>query len=101
MTEILQKFQSLVSYCSENERICPLPQIWNKLYGKLPNRTQVGSGWNPSLPLILGAWYESSDEDKAARFIEHLAWARDNNYLDDFDRLVRKIKEDDWHHLND
>lgn len=95
------QYETLVSYCSENDRICPAPQIWNKLYGKLPNKVRVGSGWNPSLPLILAAWYETSDEDKAARFMEHLAWARDNNYLDEFDRLVRKINEEDWHHIND
>jgi hypothetical protein len=35
--------ESLVAYCRENDRVCPLPPLWNELWEMLPNRSQVGA----------------------------------------------------------
>ena len=40
-------------------RICLRPDPWNKLWELLPDRKRVGNGWEPALPLILAAWYET------------------------------------------
>lgn len=48
--------EGLMAYCRANARVCPMPQRWSALWELLPNRTRVGAGWQPPLPLILGAW---------------------------------------------
>ena len=95
------QYDSLLAFCAENGRVCPQPKFWNRLYTKLPSKTRVGSEWNPALPLILAAWDFSSNEDKANRFREHLAWANENNYLDETESYLRKLHEEDWHHSFD
>lgn len=92
------QYESLLTYCSENGRVCPLPMFWNKLYAKLPNKTKIGNGWNPPMPLILAAWDFSGDDDKAVRFKEHLVWAKENNYLNEAESYLRKLNEEDWHY---
>jgi len=47
----------------------------------LTNRRGVGVGWEPSLPLILAAWWEASDKDKRTRVHSHLRWASDHGAL--------------------
>jgi len=47
--------ESLIAYCRENSRVCPVPQRWNALWELLPDRKRVGGGWEPALPLILAA----------------------------------------------
>ena len=34
--------ERLIAYCRENNRVCPLPPLWNQLWEMLPNRTRVG-----------------------------------------------------------
>src|ERR1700741_3968707 len=72
MSEFLEQ---LLSYCRENGRVCPVPMRWNVLYQMLPETRQKEVGWEPSLPLILAAWWESSDGDKQERLAGHIRWA--------------------------
>ena len=67
--------ESLVAYCRENNRVCPLPLLWNRLWEMLPNRTRVGAGWQPPLPLILAAWHDTPAMLKMLRLAEHIEWA--------------------------
>ena len=41
--------ESLVAYCREKKRVCPLPQRWNELWEMLPNRQRRGFGDLPPL----------------------------------------------------
>lgn len=41
---------TLIAYCRENNRVCPMPQRWNALWELLPDRARVGGGWEPPLP---------------------------------------------------
>ena len=92
----------LSAYCRQNGRVCPQPQSWNHLYKLLSNKVQKPSGgWTPSLPLILAAWNEASDQDKQARLMEHLSWADLHNDLDRVDRFIRNLPEEKWFHGND
>jgi hypothetical protein len=52
--------ETLIAYCRQDGRVCPQPIRWNELWEMLPNRTRIGSGWMPPLPLILAAWHEAS-----------------------------------------
>lgn len=55
---------TLLAYCRENNRVCPKPGRWDDLWKLLPERQRVGGGWEPALPLILGAWNYSSNFER-------------------------------------
>ena len=78
--------ESLIQYCQENKRVCPMPGAWNELWKMLPNKRQIGAGWQPPVPLILGAWWDTGALEKQLRFIEHLKYAESNG---SWSRLTR------------
>ena len=89
--------KNLVSYCRENERVCPLPKFWKQLWEMLPNRNRIGFGWSPSLPLILAAW-DTPAERKMVRLVEHIEWAAKHGALETVSGFLRELREEDWHH---
>jgi len=95
-------FEEVKTYCMANDRICPMPQLWNKLYQLLKNTKQKsGGGWEPSLPLILQVWYDASAMAKQIRLFEHLQWAEKENQLEEIFSFLKNLKEEEWFHLND
>lgn len=93
--------ESLIQFVQENNRICPKPNLWNKLWQILPNKKRVGAGWEPPLPLILGAWWLSSGSEKQLLLIEHLKYAASNGVLEQVDSFLRGLDEDEWAHIGD
>jgi hypothetical protein len=91
----------LIAYCRENNRVCPQPDRWNELWKMLPNRKQVGAGWEPPLPLILAAWYETPAMSKMLRLAEHIQWADTHGVLPKVAAFLRNLSEEDWHHLGE
>jgi len=58
--------------------ICPKPKRWNEVYRKLKEAGAAsGAPGAPPVPLVLGAWWASSDADKATRWEETVAWAEE------------------------
>jgi hypothetical protein len=53
---------------------------------------------NPSPPLILAAWWGTSDQEKRARLKHHIEWAEQHNLIDMVDQRLRSLSEDQWHH---
>ena len=49
LEEVLEEIQ-------KDNRVCPLPQKWLRLYEMLPDKTRKVGGWELSLPVISGAW---------------------------------------------
>ena len=92
--------EALVVANSHN-RVCPQPQRWNELYELLPNRKRVGLGWEPALPLILAAWWDTSDSSKVVRLREHLDWASAHGAIDSVHSFMCELRESDWHHAGD
>ena len=88
--------ESLVAYCRENKRVCPMPQHWSKLYNMLPDTTRKGAGWEPPLPLILGAWDDTPAILKMMRFTEHIEWAAARGSLEVVALFLRELREEDW-----
>lgn len=68
----INKLEALLRYVQSEGRICPEPGKWNELWEMLPDRKRVGNGWQPSLPLILGAWNYASGIEKMLRLREHI-----------------------------
>lgn len=102
MTELSHQAQALLDYCKENGRFCPQPQPWNRLWEMLPDRNRKPSGgWNPPLPLILAAWWETTGLDKMLRLREHIEWADAHGVIDDVDAYLRWLAEEQWFHGRD
>jgi len=93
--------ESLLVYCRENGRICPMPQRWTALWELLPNRIRVGVGWQPPLPLILGAWDDTPAMLKMYRLSVHIRWAAEHNALGTVATYLHALREVEWFHLGD
>ncbi len=91
----------LKEFCQLNERICPQPQLWNDLWNILKDKKQTGNQWQPSLPLILAAWWETSILSKRIRFFEHLDWSEKHGQLKEIIDFLLNLKEEQWFHGND
>ena len=86
---------------TRNDRVCPIPQKWNELYAILPNTKQTVIGWEPPLPLILAAWWDTPTSSKAARLREHIEWADSHGALVAVHGFLTNLDETEWFHLND
>ena len=94
LAEVLEEIQ-------KNNRVCPLPQKWLQLYEMLPDKARKGGGWEPSLPMILGAWSDTPALSKILRLREHIQWAADHGCLDQIFSFLQDIPGDQWHHIGD
>ena len=93
--------EALVKYCCENDRVCPMPSHWKALWAMLPNRKRAGDGWEPVLPPILGAWYDTSALLKSLVLREHIGWAEKHGVLDEVDTFLRSLPESEWAHIGE
>jgi hypothetical protein len=93
--------ESLIALCRENNRVCPQPMLWQKLWEMLPNRKQIGAGWQPPLPLILAAWHETPAMPKMLRLAEHIEWAEKHRALEPVGTFLRGLREQDWYHVGE
>ncbi len=97
-----EDIQSLIDISAANGRVCPQPMRWNEMWEMLPGRKQTAEGgWQPPLPLILGAWWASGIPAKRARFQEHLRWAEANGALARVRAFLEGLSKDDWFHDTD
>ena len=86
---------------SAQGRVCPMPQYWNELWELLPNRTRVGNGWNPPAPLILAAWWHTSNAEKRERLAAHIRYASEHGALDQVASLLSSLSPGHWHYESD
>ena len=86
----------LMKYIKSNKRVCPQPQQWNKLWEMLPDRKRKGAGWIPPLPLILAAWWETSDQQKRERLECHIQYASDKEKLEQVRHFLENLLKDEW-----
>ncbi len=97
MTGATDKLANLFAYIQADGRVCPQPQEWNALWELLPRKERVGGGWRPPLPLILDAWWSSSDGEKQVRLQEHVKYAAAEGVLDTVDSFVRGLRQSQWY----
>jgi hypothetical protein len=93
--------KTLLAYCRDKSRVCPTPQPWNSLWKLLPNHSGVGTGWEPAMPLILGAWLESTNSEKRLRLTAHIEWAKEWGALEAVKSFLYSLDENQWFHLGD
>lgn len=91
--------ESLIAYCRDNNRVCPLPQRWDALWKLLPN--PGGEHGRPLAPLILAAWHDTPAMLKMLRLAEQIEWAATHSALESVARFLRELREEDWFHLGE
>ena len=93
--------RQVLEYVQQNKRICPQPQKWQQLYSMLPEKNRNGSSWEPPLPLILAAWWDTPALQKMLRLREHIIWAEDHGCLDEIYSYLFGLSENEWFHFNE
>ena len=93
--------EQALAVAQANARVCPQPQKWNELYELLPNRSRIDAGWQPPLPLILAAWWDTPAIAKMARFREHLEWAARHGAIDTVLSYIESLAKRDLHHVGE
>jgi hypothetical protein len=91
------KLKSLLTYVSQDNRVCPEPMYWEQLWRKLPGREKYEmENGNILRPLILAAWWEANDMEKAERLQLQIQYASENGVLNAVDRYLRKLRPENW-----
>jgi hypothetical protein len=93
------RLNSLLEFCTRNGRVCPHPLAWEGLWKILIGRKQQVACRVPPRPLILAAWWDSSNREKQARLAQHIRWAYRHQIFEKVDRYIRSLTEDNWYHL--
>ena len=78
-------------------RVCPVPVLWHEFFDLLPDKTPG----QPTAPLDARAWRETSSLAKRMVFREQLEWAEARGALGAAMDFIRKMREEDWHHMGD
>ncbi len=97
----MTSLEQVLAEAQKNNRICPQPQKWQQLYELLPKKKRKGAGWEPSLPLILAAWWDTPAMLKMLRLREHLEWAAAHGCLEQVHEFLQALPEEQWHHIGE
>lgn len=90
---------SLIQLVTRAGRVVPQPMRWQDLWESLDGKIQQFNGsWTPPLPLILSGWSFSDDQQKRARFFEHLDWALQQDQLEQVTDFLMTLAESDWYY---
>jgi hypothetical protein len=82
-----------------NNRVCPQPLAWQKLYEMLPGKVQDERGWQPAPPLTGSAWSRTPSLAKRMCLRDHIEWAGHQGCLDEVFAFLKGLPDTDWHHL--
>lgn len=80
-----------------NNRVCPVPPVWTKLYDYLPNKT-------PDLvpaPRSPEEWMQIPALQKRAVLRAHVEWAAAQGVLKNVHKALLALPEEKWHHMGD
>ena len=89
--------EEFINEVAKNNRVCPNPNMWNLLH-TLVIESDFNNHTPPNLPLILGAWWDTSDLDKAERLKELIDWCYLTNVSDIAWTFIKSLDESEWHH---
>jgi hypothetical protein len=82
-----------------NNRVCPQPQAWQKLYEMLPGKRHDGGVWEPLPPLTGTAWGATTSIAKRVCLRDHLQWADRHGCLDAIHSYLKNLPESDWYYM--
>ena len=84
-----------------NNRLCPKPLAWQRLYEMLPDKSQGQRGWQPPAPLTGSAWSSTPSLAKRMCLRDHIEWAESHDCLDAVYSFLKDLPEEEWHHMGD
>ena len=67
--------RELLAFVTSEERVCPQPMDWQTLWEALTGARRMHMGFEPPPPFGLAGWWSTTNEEKAARLVEHIRWA--------------------------
>lgn len=97
MDEEPVQLAELIAYAEADGRICPNPPEWNALWILLRDSKKPGAWPDPAAPLVLAAWWHTSDEEKRFRLREHIGYAASHQALGAVDKFLRGLTAAQWH----
>jgi hypothetical protein len=80
-----------------NNRVCPMPAIWQRLYAYIPNTGPHLS----KVPATHAEWSQVSSLQKRSILREHIEWAHKQGVLRQVYEALRKLPENRWHHIGE
>lgn len=80
-----------------NNRICPKPLVWRRLYEWLPNKCEQLA----RVPATREEWDELPPLEKRARLREHIEWAAVQGVLQKVHDALKALPEERWHHAGE
>jgi hypothetical protein len=92
-------FDAMVTEARRNNRVCPIPPVWIRMYHLLQHHCPDGVAM-PSQPLVETAWNATPNLAKRMIFREHLEWADSVGQLGTVRKFLDAMKEEDWHHMS-
>ena len=80
-----------------NNRVCPKPSVWKKLYDYLPNKTPQLAAF----PATAQEWNMTPPLQKRARLRQHIEWAAAQGVLKQVHKALVALPEEKWYHMGD
>ena len=80
-----------------NNRVCPKPLIWQRLYDWLPNKAQHLSRG----PATRADWDQLPPLQKRSRLREHIEWAAAQGVLAQVHAALKALPEERWLHMGE
>ena len=81
----------------KNNRVCPLPSIWKKLYDALPNKVPELA----AAPVTAEEWKQTPALEKRTRMRQHIEWAATQGVLKQVHKALHALPENKWHHMGE
>ena len=84
-----------------NNRLCPQPAQWQRLYELLPDKAHGVRGWQPAPPVSEQAWAVTPSLAKRMCLRDHIEWAESHAALDAVYSFLKDLPENQWHHMGE
>ena len=100
MHELDYKLIRLIDRIYLDGLCCPQPKRWADLSNVIiSGKTFNGSVERYPTSLILGGWWESSDDDKRSRLLEQLLFAYRHGATTEACDYLMSLSDDEWHKM--
>lgn len=86
--------EELKQYCKRDRRVCPMPPQWAKLESIL---SKEGGGLKPPDALILGYWFEASDDQKRNQIDAQIDWAEAHGVFEYIHDFLSSLTSKQWY----
>jgi hypothetical protein len=89
----METVEQLIEFSLADRRVCPRPQKWNQLW-EIISSSQTPTNVPP--PLILAAWWHTSDGEKRQRLALQLRHAQALGKLPQAAEFLASLSKGEW-----